>query len=128
MRRGVSLATALDAVWGSTMRGRCPACRATSMFSGWIDVHDSCPHCGIVYQTESGAWLGTMAIGYAVGALVAVALTVSEVLWHAISRTGLDPTVVIAVLALAASALTYRQAKGFWFALLWLYEFTGEPE
>ena len=98
------------------------------MFSGVIDVYERCPRCGIRYQTESGAWLGTMAIGYAVGALVAVALTVSEVLWQPIAGAGLDATIVIAVVALAASALTYRQSKGLWFALLWLYEFTGEPE
>ncbi len=128
MRRGVTLSEALGALWTSTVRGRCPSCRAHSMFTGWIDVYDRCPHCGIRYQTESGAWVGTMAIGYAVGALVAVGLTVSEVLWRPIARAGLDTTIVIAAAALAASALTYRQAKGFWFALLWLYEFTGEPE
>ena len=95
------------------------------MFTGWIDMYERCPQCGLRYEVESGAWLGTMAIGYAIGALVAVALTVSELLWHPIGNLGLSATWVIAVAALAASALTYRQAKGFWFALLWLYEFTS---
>jgi uncharacterized protein (DUF983 family) len=98
------------------------------MFSGLIELYERCPHCGLRYEVESGAWLGTIAIGYAVGAVVGVALIVSEVLWRPIARAGLDPTTVIAVAALAAAALTYRQSKGFWFALLWLYEFTGDPE
>jgi hypothetical protein len=29
--------------------------------------------------------------------------------------------------SLAVTAVAYRPAKGAWFALLWLYEFTDEP-
>src|SRR5262245_41891038 len=125
MRRGVTFGQALAILWRGTVRGTCPSCGLQSMFTGWIDMYERCPRCGLRYEVESGAWLGTLAIGYAVGALVAVALTVSEVLWHPLASLGLSATWVIAIAALASSALTYRQSKGLWFALLWLYEFTS---
>jgi hypothetical protein len=30
--------------------------------------------------------------------------------------------------SLIVTAVAYRPSKGAWFALLWLYEFTDEPE
>jgi hypothetical protein len=35
----------------------------------------NCPNCGLKYEVDSGAWLGTLTIAYGVGAAVAVALT-----------------------------------------------------
>jgi uncharacterized protein (DUF983 family) len=94
------------------------------MFRGWIDMPERCPNCGLKYEVESGAWLGTMAIAYGVGAAVAVALTLIEALWHPLADVGLNPLWVIPIAGIAAVLPAYRPSKGLWFALLWLYEFT----
>lgn len=96
------------------------------MFQGWIELYDRCPVCGVRYAVESGAWLGAIAIGYGIGALLVVALTVAEVLAHPIARAGLDPIWTITIVGLLATVLGYRPAKGLWFALLWVYGFTED--
>ena len=104
MRPNLTTGRAIHSLVQGTLRGRCPSCQRASMFTGFIEMHERCPICHIRYQTESGAWLGAIAVGYGIGALVVVALGM-----------------VVAVPA-------YRPAKGFWFALLWVYGFTGDPE
>jgi uncharacterized protein (DUF983 family) len=123
MRSGVTFGEALRVLWLGVL-GRCPSCRSASMFRGWIEMPERCPNCGLKYQVESGAWLGALAVGYAAGAAVAVALTVIEVLWHPLANAGLSPLWVITALGIASVLPAYRPAKGLWFALLWLYEFT----
>lgn len=88
------------------------------MFQGWIDLYERCPACGVRYAVESGAWLGAIAVGYGIAALLAIALTVIEVIAHPIARVGLDPIWAITIIGVAATVLAYRPAKGLWFALL----------
>jgi uncharacterized protein (DUF983 family) len=123
MRRGVTFIEALR-VLALGLLGRCPSCQRHSMFRGWIELHERCPNCGLKYEVESGAWLGTMAIAYAVGAAVAVAMTLIEVRWHPLVSAGLSPLWVIPIAGIVSVLPAYRPAKGLWFALLWLYEFT----
>jgi uncharacterized protein (DUF983 family) len=96
------------------------------MFRGYIELYERCPNCGVRYEVESGAWLGAIALGYAVGALVAVILGVVELTWHPIAEAGLDPLWTITIVALVVTVPGYRPAKGFWFALLWLFGFTED--
>ncbi len=129
MRPDLGTGRAIRSLWLGMAFGRCPSCLRTSMFRGFIELHDRCPVCGIQYQVESGAWLGAVVLGYAVGALVVVALGIIEALWHPIQQQlRLDPLWTITIIGLAVAAPAYRPAKGFWFALLWVYGFTGEPE
>jgi uncharacterized protein (DUF983 family) len=126
MRPGLGSGEAMGALLQGAIPGRCPACRRHSMFRGWLDLYERCPVCGVRYAVESGAWLGAIAVGYGIAALVAVALTVIEVLAHPISRAGLDPIWTITIVGIAATVLAYRPAKGLWFALLWVYGFTED--
>ena len=96
------------------------------MFRGFFEVHDRCPVCGLRYQVESGAWLGALAIGYTMGALVALLLTFVEIAYEPIRSAGLHPLWTITVVSLVATVPLYRLAKGVWFALLWLYGFTED--
>jgi uncharacterized protein (DUF983 family) len=123
MRQGVTFGEALR-VLALGVAGRCPSCRRAPMFRGWIEMHERCPECGLKYQVESGAWLGALAVGYAAGTAVAVALTVMEVLWHPLVGIGLSPLWTITAAGIVSVLPAYRPAKGLWFALLWLYEFT----
>ena len=128
MRPNLTAGHAIRSLLLSTLLGRCPSCRRAPMFRGLIDLYERCPVCGIRYQMESGAWLGAIAVGYAIGALVVVALAGIEVVWRPIRDLGLDPLWTITLIGLAVTAPVYRPAKAFWFALLWVYGFTGEAE
>lgn len=98
------------------------------MFRGFFTLYERCPNCGIRYEREDGAWLGATALGYSVGALVAVFLGLIELRWRPIGALGLHPLWTIMVVSLLVTVPAYRPAKGVWFALLWLYEFTDEAE
>ena len=113
----------LRSLWRAGILGRCPACGRTSMFTGYADMHERCSACDLRYQTSAGAWLGALAIGYTIGALVGVALSFAEVAWRPIREVGWDPVWTIAIVSLLATALGYRWAKGIWFALLYRWDF-----
>jgi uncharacterized protein (DUF983 family) len=102
------------------------------MFEGWYALHERCPECGTAFlDYESGMWLGAIALGYGIGALIAVVLAAVEVFFGPIQALGLHPMWTIAVIALTATAIGYRWAKAWWFGLLYAYGFMdsrgGEP-
>jgi uncharacterized protein (DUF983 family) len=50
-------------------RGVCPRCRKgaiyrKSLFRGWLDIHDRCPVCGLLFEREQGYYLGAMYFSY----------------------------------------------------------------
>lgn len=93
------------------------------MVSGWISMHERCAHCDLRYETSPGAWLGALALGYAIGAAVAILLAVLELWLRPMRDAGLHPMWTIVVIALLATLVGYRWAKAAWFALLYLYDF-----
>jgi len=127
MRSGVGFLGALHVLWLGAL-GRCPGCRTQSMFRGFATLYERCPNCGIKYEREDGAWLGALALGYTAGALAAVLLGLVELRWHPIRELGLHPLGTIIVVSLLVTVPAYRPAKGVWFALLWLFEFTDDAE
>lgn len=110
---------ALRTLWRTGMMGRCPECGRTPMFASLYALHERCAICDTRYETAPGAWLGAIAIGYGLGALVAIMLAFVEVRWAPLRAAGLDPMWTIAVVSLLATALGYRPAKAVWFALLY---------
>lgn len=110
-------------LWRAGILGRCPACGRTSMFSGYASMHERCAACDLRYQTSSGAWVGALAIGYGIGALVGMGLAFVELTWRPIRDVGWEPMWVIAATSLLATLVGYRWAKGIWFALLYRWDF-----
>lgn len=96
------------------------------MFKDFWELHERCPVCSIRHEIASGAWLGSVAIGYGFGALFAFGLGLIELLYHPIAEAGLNPLWTIAIVSTPVTALLYRPAKGLWFALLYLYGLAGE--
>ena len=109
--------------WRAAVLGRCPHCGQTSMFKGYYDMHRRCAVCDLRYEAESGAWLGALALGYGIGAMVAIVLAAIEVTWAPIRELGIDPMWTIAALALVATAIGYRPAKSAWLFLLYHFGF-----
>lgn len=110
-------------LWRTAVLGRCPECGQSSMFSGLLETHERCAHCNLRYQTSPGAWLGAVALGYGIGAIVAVVLAFIEVMYRPMRELGLHPAWTIVVLALLATLIGYRWAKSTWFALLYQWNF-----
>ena len=42
---------------------RCPVCRRGAIFSGWLELHPTCPACGLRFERESGYFLVAVLIG-----------------------------------------------------------------
>lgn len=127
-RSGATMADAVHrslplSLWRAGVLGRCPACGRTSMFSGYASMHERCAECDLRYQTSSGAWLGALAIGYGIGALMGMGLAFVELTWRPIRDVGWEPMWVIAAASLLATVAGYRWAKGIWFALLYRWDF-----
>ncbi len=93
------------------------------MFAGYYTMHERCTNCDLRYQAESGAWLGALALGYGIGALVAIGLAVLELTLEPIRALGLPVMWTIAIAALLATLIGYRPAKAAWFVLLYHYGF-----
>ncbi|MFO0880135.1 MAG: DUF983 domain-containing protein [Gemmataceae bacterium] len=46
---------------------RCPRCLRGGVFHGWVEMHETCPACGHLFQREQGYFLGAMYVSYALG-------------------------------------------------------------
>ncbi|MFA7250365.1 MAG: DUF983 domain-containing protein [Dehalococcoidia bacterium] len=109
----------LRTLWRTGVLGRCPRCGQTSMFNSFYGLHERCAVCGTRFESNSGEWLGGTAIGYAIGALVALVLALIEVSWAPFRSLGLSPMWAIAAISLVATVVGYRPAKAMWFALVY---------
>ena len=114
--------SAIRTFWRTGILGRCPECGRTSMFESYYGLRERCEVCDTRFESNSGEWLGGTAIGYTVGALVALALALVEVQWGPFAAMGLSlawTMGVISAIALAATVVGYRPAKAIWFALVY---------
>lgn len=119
---------ALRTFWRTGILGRCPECGRTSMFNSFYGLHERCAVCDTRFESSSGEWLGGTAIGYTIGALVAVALALIEGQWAPLTAPGLPSMWTIAVLSLVATVIGYRPAKAMWFALLYEWGFMARGD
>ena len=65
----------------AVLSGLCPQCRKGKIFSkpfysqtGFDDMYEHCPHCGLRYEVEPGYFIGAMYVSYAVSGGVALVL------------------------------------------------------
>ena len=119
---------ALRTFWRTGVRGRCPQCGQTSMFASFYVLHARCAVCDTRYEPSPGEWLGATAIGYGIGAVVALLLACAEILWSPLRRAALPPTWTIAAISLAATAFGYHWAKAMWCALLYEWGFMARGD
>lgn len=102
---------------GRALRRRCPRCAQGELFRRWFSIVDSCPRCGLRFEREEGAFLGSLALNYAVTGLTLIALLV---LWLIVSYPDLDARVaLVGALAIVAMVplLFYPFSKTLWAAI-----------
>lgn len=112
---------ALQGLWRTTLRGRCPVCGEGALFTGLFEVARDCPRCGAALQPGQGShYGGPMVIGYSLG--LGAAFVVGALLyWRFGAFTGLEWAAAGASIPVALAG--YRFGKSFWTWLLWR---TGE--
>lgn len=96
---------------------RCPWCGKGKLFRRWFTLPERCPRCGLRFEREEGAFLGSLAINFGVTSLAFIAVLVT---WIALTLP--DPPVVAITLASGAIALVlplviYPFAKTTWAAI-----------
>lgn len=102
---------------GRALLLRCPRCGRGGLFRRWFTLVEVCPRCGLRFEREEGAFLGSLSLNYAVTGLTLIALLV---LWMVVSYPDLDARVgtigALAVLAVVP-ALFYPYSKTLWAAI-----------
>jgi uncharacterized protein (DUF983 family) len=61
---------------GSILRARCPACHTGQVTEGIFAMRQKCPHCHYNLQPEPGFYLGAMAVGFLLTAMLTIPPTV----------------------------------------------------
>src|SRR6266516_361579 len=79
---------------------RCPWCGKGKLFRRWFALPERCPRCGLRFEREEGAFLGSLAINSGVTSLAFIAVLVT---WIALTLP--DPPVVLVTVASVATAL-----------------------
>ena len=120
-RRSELPATGAAPVWRVALLGRCPRCGSGPLFSGLLDMRESCPNCGLDFRPfEAGDGPAVAGI-FLVGALGVIAALVIDVkyappLWvHALVWPGVILGLSLAVMRWAKGALVglqYHQRGG----------------
>lgn len=96
--------------------GRCPACGAPGAFDGAYRLRPRCSRCGVVFERDSGTWLGASALAYAL-AVVAMGLFALATIPGRGLYAGLE--FWLAGVAVATVVLSYRPVKGWWLWVTW---------
>ena len=96
---------------------RCPWCGQRKLFRRWFTLPEACPRCGLRFEREEGAFLGSLAINFGVTSLAFIAVLVT---WIALTLP--DPPVVLITVSSVAVALVlplviYPFAKTTWAAI-----------
>jgi uncharacterized protein (DUF983 family) len=99
------------------MTKRCPWCGRGRLFRRWFGIAERCPRCGLRFEREEGAFLGSLALNYGVTGLAFIGLLVG---WLVVTlpdvRWGLLLVVSIGV-AIGVPLLFYPFAKTIWSAI-----------
>jgi uncharacterized protein (DUF983 family) len=110
----------IPGVWAVLIRGltkRCPWCGRGKLFLRWFTLPETCPRCGLRFEREEGAFLGSLAINFGITSLAFIAVLVT---WIALTLP--DPPVVLITVASVTTALVlplviYPFAKTTWAAI-----------
>ena len=98
------------------LRLRCPRCAEGHVFRGSFAMNPCCPECGLVYQRETGYFMGAMYFSYGIACVFIAAITVLLLLL--LPAIPGERTVLVAwALSLPFVPLTFRLSRVIWMHL-----------
>jgi uncharacterized protein (DUF983 family) len=96
---------------------RCPRCGQGKLFKRWFDFPKTCPRCGLRFEREEGAFLGSLSINYGVTGLAFFALLIG---WMVASGGHVSwvPLILSSiVVVIVVPLIFYPFAKTIWAAI-----------
>ena len=61
----------LQRIWALLLQ-RCPVCLQGKVFNSLFSMYKSCPHCGVLFDRETGYYLNAMFFAYTIGFLIMI--------------------------------------------------------
>jgi uncharacterized protein (DUF983 family) len=114
--RGVSATRAL----ARGLARRCPRCGRGKLFRRWLQLTTACPRCGLTFEREEGAFLGSLAINYGVTALAVIAYLVVVLVLTLPDPPVFALTAGAVGIAIVVPLFVYPFAKTTWAAIDYL--------
>lgn len=96
---------------------RCPWCGRGGLFTRWIRLTPRCPRCGLRFEREEGAFLGSLSLNYGVTGLVFLAFLVAWIALRDPGSSPLVPTLVSLCIVTIVPFIVYPFAKTTWAAI-----------
>ncbi len=99
------------------VRGLCPRCRSGKIFGGFIDMNQTCPSCGLLFEREPGYFCGSLLLSHLAGMPLMVLLVGVAMLYFG-PDTSLVVSTLTAIVAFAAlSPILCRYGRILWIHL-----------
>ncbi|MFD2572273.1 DUF983 domain-containing protein [Spirosoma soli] len=104
----------------AALNGLCPKCRKGKIFkkpfyslTGFDEMYEYCPHCGLRYEVEPGYFYGAMFVSYAISG--GVALVIGFLLFYlAGDPSGWVYFAVIAPVMVLIAPINFRVSRVIW--------------
>jgi uncharacterized protein (DUF983 family) len=99
---------------------RCPNCGQGKIFKSFFNIHETCSHCHVRFDRDTGNLTGSGAINYFLACIITFFVS-----FFTIRRYGFFDGVTFAVLGLmiVLTFLLYRPSKALWVGLIWVFGF-----
>jgi uncharacterized protein (DUF983 family) len=98
---------------------RCPRCLRGRVWRTFLEMHERCPECGLVFEREPGYFTGAMVVSYAIAVptfgLIVIALLLGGL------ETGIA-LLVGAALYLVLAPFILRYSRVVWLHFDWLVD------
>src|SRR5437016_5260742 len=106
------------------MRGvlkRCPRCGQGHLFRRWLRMPAACPRCGLRFEREEGAFLGSLVVNYAATGVVFFALLIGWMVIGGSEHVAWVPLILVSIGVIGlVPVLFYPFAKTIWAAIDYL--------
>jgi len=96
---------------------RCPRCGRGKLFRRWFNYPKVCPRCGLPFEREEGAFLGSLTINYGVTGIAFFALLVGWMVATGGQVRWIPLVLASIAVVLVVPLLFYPFAKTIWAAI-----------
>ena len=102
----------LQRIWALLLQ-RCPVCLQGKVFNSLFGMYKNCPHCGVLFDRETGYFLNAMFFAYTIGFLIMIPTAIYLVM-RDVSIAFFSIAIIIEIVVLWP--LIFRYSR-----LLWLH-------